>query len=362
MFDRFSGMWKKDIHVQFETSDAVDFYVIGKGGIIGYSIEDEQLKEETKTEVGTMETSINPEVHRAELSNRYLVFSEVEWPDQGDSAVISIDFENGLVHRYPTNHCAYTSSGVSDSYYFASAVGEDSFLSVYTPELEEIYCFKPEPDMLLSDFVSSSNVIYTIGTEVEETELENGESCSKDYLVSISQQEGKFSVDPIKELKFDEEKQYYFCDLIVKGDYLYAVVGYRDLQSLEEVDRGAIYCYDLKNGTDELYELEGTDPLNIYDLGDGFLAIDQNSSESQKLGFTLFDYETLESRFVDLSSYRIDQEERGFDIKRLDLNHILVLTDHQLLIYDLQKGKVTFQSQCDESIEDPFHIWINQKG
>lgn len=350
--------------VQFETTDRADFYLLGNEGVMGFSVENEHISEVSKTKVKMIQTSINPVVHRAELYDQYLVFTEEDWPNRNNQSVVSIDFENGIVHRYKTDHCAYTSSGASDAYYFASTVGENSFLSVYTPELEEVDYFKPEFDLLFSDFVASSDVIYTIGTQVEGTELENGRFYFKNYLVSISENEGEFAADIIKELEPSQERQYYFGDLIIKGEYLYSVsAGWRDLKTLERVmDHSAIYRYDLKNRTGEFYLLTETSPSNIYDLGDDFLAIEHGSSELQKLGFTLFDYRTLESQFVDISSFIIDQEEGILDIERLDLNRILVLTNHQFIIYDLQNRAVTIQSQCDETIGKPFHVWINQNS
>lgn len=311
---------------RFETSDEVDFYVLGSDGIIGYQFNDEKLNEITKTDIKIINTNINPVVHRSELLNQYLVFTEEDFPGRDKQSLVSIDFNTGVIHRYQTDHCAYTSSGASHNYYFATTTGENSFISIYTPELEEVEYLKLEKDMLFSDFITSSDKVYTIGTEVEA----------------------------------NKEKQYFFNDVITKGNYLYAVsAGWRDLDSLEKIYAGAIYRYDLVNATSEFYTIEEIFPSDIYDIGDDFLAISHESITIDKLGFTIFNYETLQSEFVDISPYAISENERIVDIKRLDLNHLLLLTENQLIVYDILKGTITLQLKCDDTLGTVFHIWIN---
>lgn len=169
---------------RFETSDEVDFYVLGSDGIIGYQFNDEKLNEITKTDIKIINTNINPVVHRSELLNQYLVFTEEDFPGRDKQSLVSIDFNTGVIHRYQTDHCAYTSSGASHNYYFATTTGENSFISIYTPELEEVEYLKLEKDMLFSDFITSSDKVYTIGSEVEATEVENGKNYFKNILIS----------------------------------------------------------------------------------------------------------------------------------------------------------------------------------
>lgn len=345
---------------RFETSDEVDFYVLGSDGITGYQFNDEKLNEITKTDIKIINTNINPVVHRSELLNQYLVFTEEDFPGRDKQSLVSIDFNTGLIHRYQTDHCAYTSSGASHNYYFATTTGENSFISIYTPELEEVEYLKLEKDMLFSDFITSSDKVYTIGTEVEATKVENGKNYFKNILISISKNDGDFSIDTIKELEVNKEKQYFFNDVITKENYLYAVsAGWRDLDSLEKIYAGAIYRYDLVNETSEFYTIEEIFPSDIYDIGDDFLAISHESITIDKLGFTIFNYETLQSEFVDISPYAISENERIVDIKRLDLNHLLLLTENQLIVYDILKGTITLQLKCDDTLGTVFHIWIN---
>ncbi len=251
-----------------------------------------------------------------------------------------------MIHCYQTDHCAYTSSGASHNYYFASTTGENSFISIYTPELEEVDYLELDKDMLFSDFITSSDKVYTIGTEVEATEIENGKNYFKNILISISENKGDFSIDIIKELEANKEKQYFFNDVITKGNYLYA---------------GAIYRYDLVNETSEFYTIGEIFPSDIYDIGNDYLAISHESATINKLGFTIFNYETLQSEFIDISPYAIAENETIVDIKRLDLNHLLLLTGNQLIGYDIQQGTVTLQSKWDDALGTAFHIWINQE-
>ena len=58
-----------------------------------------------------------------------------------------------------------------------------------------------DKDILFSDFITSSDKVYTIGTEVEATEIENGKNYFKNILISISENNGDFSIDTIKELE-----------------------------------------------------------------------------------------------------------------------------------------------------------------
>lgn len=44
---------------RFETSDEVDFYVLGSDGIIGYQFNDEKLNEITKTDIKIINTKLD---------------------------------------------------------------------------------------------------------------------------------------------------------------------------------------------------------------------------------------------------------------------------------------------------------------
>lgn len=62
----------------------------------------------------------------------------------------------------------------------------------------------------------------------------------------------------------------------------------------------------------------------------------------------------MQSEFVDISPYAISENERIVDIKRLDLNHLLLLTENQLIVYDILKGTITLQLKCDDTLGTVF--------
>lgn len=344
---------------KFNISDEAQFYVLNHQGIVGYHIENGQPEEIIRTEVEVIKTNINPVVHRGELANRYLVFTEEDWPKGNQEGLVSIDFENGLINYLPTDHIAYTSAGSSSNYYFASTSSSNSNLAIFTPKLEEVGYLEFENPMIFNDFITHSDQLYLIGTDVHETTNENGISRFKTRLIKIRQTNQEFVIDFIKEIAEHEDKQYWFDDTIIKNGYLYSSsAGYRDLKSLERVMESAIYRYDLTQEYGEFFPLDTIAPQDIYDIGEDYLAITHNSSFLNQLGLTLFEYSTGKNKFIEINS--MDNEEIIVDIKRLDSNNLLILTNKRLLGYDLLNNQIAFDKIMNQELGNPFHIWMNQ--
>lgn len=343
---------------RFDISETAEFYLLYTNGITGCSIENGKLEELTKTKIKVVKTALNPVVHRAELQNRFLVFTEDDWPTRNKEAIVSVDFHDGIIHRVMTNHCAYTSAGSSSEYYYAIRSGTDSSLSVYTPELKETEYIDLE-SLILSDFSGSGNKIFSIGTDINETIDENEVPRFKTRLVMISEVDNNIQLSLGKELGKHYDRQYWFGDTVLKGNCLFSVsAGYRNLITKERVMNSSIYCYDLQEDAETFFPIEEIAPMDAYDIGDDYLAITHEFAVSQKFGFTLFDYSTCDSKFVDLISE--NEDEIIVDIKRLDLDTILILTNQRLLEYDLQENRLAFQIACEDGLGTPIHIWTSR--
>ena len=118
----------------FSISSDADFYIVGYHNIEGYKLDDSNFKSVSNEKVEIVKGQINPTVKRAELSNRYLVFSEEGKPHGVIGRVTSIDFKAGEIKHHKTDDYAYTSSGSNPDYYFTSA---SNYLTTFDSTLKK---------------------------------------------------------------------------------------------------------------------------------------------------------------------------------------------------------------------------------
>ncbi|MGT2799220.1 hypothetical protein [Streptococcus marmotae] len=119
---------KKD---RFSLSSDADFYIVGYKGVKGYRVQDQKWEQVSDARVDIVRGQINNVVQRANLANRYLVFSEEGPPHGVIGRIISLDFQTGEIVFHKTNDYAFSSSGVSPNYYYSSeaTTDETSFAS-----------------------------------------------------------------------------------------------------------------------------------------------------------------------------------------------------------------------------------------
>lgn len=353
----------------FKRSDQAEFYVVSYDGITGYRIENGQSAPVVENKVGIIREGMNPIVLQAELLNRYLVFSEDGWPTGKTEGVISIDFEEGTVEYQKTKHSAWTSAGETENYYFAMVAGGENFISVYTPQLEEKdHLILDHPAMMVNDFTADAkDTFWAISTDVESTVNENGYHDFTNRLLKGSVQDGKLSLELIKELEKNPDRQYWFNDTVYKGNYLYCTCqGWRNLATFERNVEGWIYRYNLVQETGEFFPLEEVAPEAFFELDDNLFAIRHSQSSSTQFGFTLFDGNTGESTFVNLEELGVDRDSNEdqimdliMDIKPLNSRQLLLLMQDKLLLYNLDTDSLVSQFPLKD-VNTAFHIWIVQ--
>ena len=118
----------------FSISSDANFYIVGYHNIEGYKLDDSEFKKVSDKKIDIVKGQINPTVKRAELSNRYLVFSEEGKPHGVIGRVTSVDFKTGEIKYHKTDDYAYTSSGSNPDYYFTSA---SNYLATFDPTLKK---------------------------------------------------------------------------------------------------------------------------------------------------------------------------------------------------------------------------------
>lgn len=349
----------------FKRSDQAEFYVVSYDEITGYRIENGQPVPVVENKVRVIRKGMNPIVLQAELLNRYLVFSEDGWPTGRTAGVISIDFEKGTVEYQKTNHGAWTSAGETKNYYFAMVANS---ISIYTPQLKETDHLLLDPAIIVTDFTSDAeDTFWAIATDVGATVNENGYNDFTNRLLKGSVQYGKLSLELVKELEKNPDRQYWFNDTVYKGNYLYATCpGWRNLSTLERNVEGSVYRYDFAQETGEFFPLEEVAPEAFYEIDDNLFAIGHSQSSSTRFGFTLFNGNTGESTFVNLEELGVDRDSNDdqimdliMDIKPLNSHQLLILTQDRLLQYNLDTSSLGFQFPLDKT-NMAFHIWMAQ--
>ena len=148
----------------FSISSDADFYIVGYKNIEGYQLDHSEFKKVSDEKIDIVKGQINPTVKRAELSNRYLVFSEEGKPHGVIGRVTSVDFKTGEIKYHKTDDYAYTSSGSNPDYYFTSA---SNYLATFDSTLKKVDKYIFEEPIILSDFSNEGNHLYFLGTDVK---------------------------------------------------------------------------------------------------------------------------------------------------------------------------------------------------
>ena len=334
----------------FSISSDADFYIVGYHNIEGYKLDDSNFKNVSNEKVEIVKGQINPTVKRAELSNRYLVFSEEGKPHGVIGRVTSVDFKAGEIKHHKTDDYAYTSSGSNPDYYFTSA---SNYLATFDPTLKKVdkYIFK-EP-VILSDFLNEGNHLYFLGTDVKGDS--NHQALNNLYHFSLHN--SKLQLNYKEPLYEQPEVTYYFNNSLVRGNHLYATSsGYHKDSTKEKIVLGQMFHYDMDSGTKEFIDLPEIAPSNLYELKGDLVAIEHSTVYSKKIGFSLFHLTNQTSQFIDLSEFGFDVNKDSLkDVKQIDNDTLLVLVGNKILNYQISTNTVLSQKEVDPH---SFHIWV----
>ena len=334
----------------FSISSDADFYIVGYHNIEGYKLDDSNFKNVSNEKVEIVKGQINPTVKRAELSNRYLVFSEEGKPHGVIGRVTSIDFKAGEIKHHKTDDYAYTSSGSNPDYYFTSA---SNYLTTFDSTLKKIDKYIFEEPIILSDFSNEGNHLYFLGTDVKGDS--NHQALNNLYHFSLH--DSKLQLNYKEPLYEQPEVTYYFNDSLVRGNHLYATSsGYHKDSAKEKIVLGQIFHYDMNSGTKEFIDLPEIAPNNLFELNGDLVAIEHSKVYSKKIGFTLFHLTNHASQFIDLSEFGFDVNKDSLkDVKQIDDNTLLILVGNKLLHYQISSSSVLSKKEVDPH---SFHIWV----
>ena len=336
----------------FKLHSDASFYMIRYDGIDSYQVKGSYVEKLANQNKEIIKGQINQVIHRAELNRRYLVFSE-EGPPLGKvGRIISIDFQKGTIGYLKTLDYAYTSSGSSASYYFTSeASPTSSFLAAFDTQLKQMAKIEfPEP-IIAGDFLVDDEEIYLLGTDIE------GEDFFPTNLYHLSLSNKTLTIVNAEAVDEDPQVNTLFTDSLVRKKQLYVLSpGYRVKSSNNQVALGRILHMNLESGQKEWLDLPQIAPINIYDLGKDLLAIEHEKNEAGTLGISLFNLDSKESKFIDLTQFGLSPDEDSLkDVKRLNDDTILILVGKKLLAYRLSDGQILFEESVKETA---FHIWV----
>ena len=334
----------------FSISSDADFYIVGYHNIEGYQLDDSNFKKVSDEKVEIVKGQINPTVKRAELSNRYLVFSEEGKPHGVIGRVTSVDFKAGEIKYHKTDDYAYTSSGSNPDYYFTSA---SNYLATFDSTLKKVDKYIFEEPIILSDFSNEGNHLYFLGTDVKGDS--NHQALNNLYHFSLH--DSKLQLNYKEPLYEKPEVTYYFNDSLVRGNHLYATSsGYHKDSTKEKIVLGQMFHYDMDSGTKEFIDLPEIAPNNLYELKGDLVAIEHSTVYSKKIGFSLFHLINQTSQFIDLSELDFDVNKDSLkDVKQIDDDTLLILVANKLLHYQISSSSVLSEKEVDPH---SFHIWV----
>ena len=338
----------------FSISSDADFYIVGYHNIEGYKLDDSNFKNVSNEKVEIVKGQINPTVKRAELSNRYLVFSEEGKPHGVIGRVTSIDFKAGEIKHHKTDDYAFTSSGSNGDYYFTSeAKSIKPFIATFDSNLKKLDKYIFEEPVILSDFSNEGNHLYFSGTSVKGDANHNYPT----YFYHFSLQNQKLQLENKELLYEDPEVTYFFNDSIVKENQLFVTSsGYRQNSTKEKIIQGKIFHYDMDSGTKEFIDLPEIAPNNLYELKGDLVAIEHSTVYSKKIGFSLFHLTNQTSQFIDLSEFGFDINKDSLkDVKQIDDDTLLILVGNKILNYQISTSTILSQKEVDPH---SFHIWV----
>ena len=334
----------------FSISSDANFYIIGYKNIEGYQLDNSEFKKVSDEKIEIVKGQINPTVKRAELSNRYLVFSEEGKPHGVIGRITSVDFKTGEIKYHKTDDYAYTSSGSNPDYYFTSA---SNYIATFDSTLKKVdkYIFK-EP-VILSDFSNEGNHLYFLGTDVKG----NSNHQALNNLYHFSLHDSKLQLNYKEPLYEQPEVTYYFNDSLVRGNHLYATSsGYHKDSTKEKIVLGQLFHYDIDSGTKEFIDLREIAPTNLFELKGDLVAIEHSKVYSKKIGFSLFHLTNQTSQFIDLSEFGFDINKDSLkDVKQIDDDTLLILVGNKLLHYQISGSSLLSEKEVDPH---SFHIWV----
>ena len=334
----------------FSISSDADFYIVGYHNIEGYKLDDSNFKNVSNEKVEIVKGQINPTVKRAELSNRYLVFSEEGKPHGVIGRVTSVDFKAGEIKHHKTDDYAYTSSGSNPDYYFTSA---SNYLTTFDSTLKKVDKYIFEEPIILSDFSNEGNHLYFLGTDVKGDS--NHQALNNLYHFSLH--DSKLQLNYKEPLYEQPEVTYYFNYSLVRGNHLYATSsGYHKDSTKEKIVLGQMFHYDMESGTKEFIDLPEIAPSNLYELKGDLVAIEHSTVYSKKIGFSLFHLTNHASQFINLSEFGFDVNKDSLkDVKQIDDDTLLILVGSKLLHYQISSSSVLSEKEVDPH---SFHIWV----
>lgn len=334
----------------FSISSDSNFYIVGYHNIEGYQLNDSEFKKVSDEKINIVKGQINPTVKRAELSNRYLVFSEEGKPHGVIGRVTSIDFKAGEIKYHKTDDYAYTSSGSNPDYYFTSA---SNYIATFDSTLKKVDKYIFEEPVILSDFSNEGNHLYFLGTDVKG----NSNHQALNNLYHFSFHDKKLQLENKEPLFEQPEMTYYFNDSLVRGNHLYATSsGYHKDSTKEKIVQGQMFHYDMDSRTKEFIDLPEIAPNNLYELKGDLVAIEHSTVYSKKIGFTLFHLTNHASQFIDLSEFGFDiNTDHLKDVKQIDDDTLLILVGNKLLHYQISGSSLLSEKEVDPH---SFHIWV----
>ena len=338
----------------FSISSDADFYIVGYHNIEGYKLDDSEFKKVSDEKIEIVKGQINPTVKRAELSNRYLVFSEEGKPHGVIGRVTSVDFKSGEIKHHKTDDYAFTSSGSNGDYYFTSeAKSIKPFIATFDSNLKKIDKYIFEEPVILSDFSNEGNHLYFPGTSVKGDANHNYPT----YLYHFSFHDKKLQLENKELLYENPEVTYFFNDSLVRENQLFVTSsGYRQNSTKEKVILGQMFHYDMNSGTKEFIDLPEIAPTNLFELKGDLVAIEHSKVYSKKIGFSLFHLTNQISQFIDLSEFGFDVNKDSLkDVKQIDDDTLLILVGNKLLRYQISSSSVLSEKEVDSH---SFHIWV----
>lgn len=352
----------------FKTTKAADFYVVSSDGIRTFGLKENKIKQlsHQKSELAHYP---NPTIAKAEIENRYLVFSDQDGagPSGINRPTISMDFQKGEIIKTPTPYDPYSGSGYSEDYFYThQGTTEDGGLYAFDKFGKKVGSYQFDALALgCSKFVGKSGRLYFPITHDPKSgkEMDNHEN-------SLLVFDENLKLKVVDEIYLEDNPTYTYMPNAIDqvGDCLYmTITGVRDRVSKERIADNRLMVINKKDYQKTFITLAEDYPSDIYKSKDEqYLFVTHPTTMVGKSILSVYHVVSGAKYQIDLSQLMgVSGTDKvsGSDVVSVNTSRdgkkLLILTHDAILVYDLVTSSLSASLPLSEGDNQHIYVWPN---
>ena len=353
----------------FKSTKAADFYTVSTDGLRAFEIKGSKIKQLNYNKLD-LANNPSPTIGKAEIDNRYLVFSDQDGsPWRGiNRPTISIDFEKGKIIKTPTPYDPYSGSGYSEKYYYThQATTEDSGIYKFDK-------FGKQVDSYTFDFMSLGNSKFVGNSGKLYLSVARDPKSGKDMdnhenTLLVFDEKPKLKL--VKELFLEDNPSYTYMPNAIEqaGDSIYLVItGRRDRVSKERLPDNRLMVINKADYQKRFITLAEDYPSEIFrSRDDTYLFVTHPSVMIGRSVLSVYHIPTGNQFQIDLSEQMgiTDKTDKyTSDVVSVstskDGRQLFILTHGGIFVYDFSTQALVSKLSIDDSDAQQIYMWTNR--